>query len=108
MKLRCTAALALVGWYLMIFPANVERGPGGPTGTAAYVWGLYPNSSDCNVERTHVAALLAERQKHPQGGYLAQWATTCVATDDHRLKGADSRLIFMSASEKDAIARKVK
>ncbi len=47
MKLRCTAALALVGWYLMIFPANVERGPGGPTGTAAYVWGLYPNSSDC-------------------------------------------------------------
>jgi hypothetical protein len=52
MKFRNAAALALIGWYLLLPASAPESGTAnaGPLPTAS-VWGLYKTSDACEQER---------------------------------------------------------
>jgi hypothetical protein len=98
MNLRHTAALALVGWYLIVF-SETGRCIGCETGPAITdVWGIYADASDCEVEERKVQALLSESEKHPKGTYVVYRATYCGASDEWKRKGVQLR--FLSLSEK--------
>jgi hypothetical protein len=105
MKLRHAAALALVGWYLMMPPAK----PSQLTGTtevdsAASLanWSVEQSFDSAGAcERTRDYALkqaMAREAKVPVGSSSKGWIQTetgalqtenavCISTDDPRLKG---------------------
>ncbi len=94
MNPRHTAALALVGWYLMTPPFA-----SGPTGFDANAplsrWPIsqaFDTASECNADRTgviQVSAGVARAVSDPTAQrHLKLWlASQCIATDDPRLKG---------------------
>jgi hypothetical protein len=102
MKPRRAAALALVGWYLMLPP--LRRGQ--PTGAGAVgpeaplsVWqnmGSFDSATDC-YQFMHWLRSLHDAGKGANGGNLpanlkAEFqaldaSALCIATDDPRLKG---------------------
>ena len=85
MKTRHAAALALVGWYLMLPPVR-EAGPpdlGAPLGK----WGMLSPSFDSAKECEAYKLKLAEKVvKERRPDYIRADAK-CVASDDPRLKG---------------------
>jgi hypothetical protein len=107
MNLRHAAALALVGWYLMLPPASSETHY--PIGNAPmWQWeviGSFDSAAECT--RAKSAREASNRAKwerispephnpfRPYSGvqelareiYLKEIATACIATDDPRLKG---------------------
>ncbi len=93
MKFHHAAALALVGWYLMIPPWS---GPGRFDDKAPMRdWrqvGTYDSASECERDRNETAdALLKNKDKGPDpetnnyNGTLYS-SGRCVSTDDPRLK----------------------
>ncbi len=111
MKPRRTAALALVGWYLIVPPIPVDRtGPASKWPLANYSqWGInetFESSAACEAARnqyyetfqdpTKFAQLLAEMAKSDPEGYrnrndeFARFQAdnaVCISADDPRLKG---------------------
>jgi hypothetical protein len=89
MKLRHAAALALVGWYLMVAPTSGKEGD--PESKFLFhaplsKWrqlGEFDSATECNEQREKwVTTVLSLSSDTPEG----TWAL-CVATDDPRLKG---------------------
>lgn len=90
MKLRHAAALALVGWYLMVPPliANPNPTTGGQLEVSAPLskWEIvrsFDTAAECNEARQRTAASgvgNAEAQR------LWQKYATCIASDDPRLR----------------------
>jgi hypothetical protein len=83
MRLRHAAALALVGWYLMVPP--FQRG-GVNLDAPLRSWrlfGSYDTAKDC--EDDHLE--MVEKSKHaaPSGHLIIELAQ-CIASDDLRLK----------------------
>jgi hypothetical protein len=87
MKLRHAAALALVGWYLMVPPSTDERAPlfqwevvASYDSASACREALHKSKDPAQVESDYpsLARLFAAQ------GFLA---AQCIATDDPRLKG---------------------
>jgi hypothetical protein len=97
MKPRHAAALALVGWYLIIYP-EVECASWITCTTQFFVWETNKSLSDCNTETKKVEALLAEHAKRCRGQYIGQFGTMCLDTDDRRSKAP---MRFMTPSEKE-------
>jgi hypothetical protein len=94
-KLRHAAALALVGWYLMIPPAVVEHGNHRIYTKAAPLsrWSLFQSfdtAKDCQKAATAlrqgVVSALSANPKQPLDNLRPMYAI-CIATDDPRLKG---------------------
>ena len=84
MKLRHAAALALVGWYLMVPPTHRVNGQtifedSAPLTSWRQVY-AYETAKQCQDEIDHLQTLPPEAAVH---GDHAQ----CVASDDSRLKG---------------------
>jgi hypothetical protein len=83
MRLRHAAALALVGWYLMVPP--FQRG-GVNLDAPLRSWrlfGSYDTANDC--EDDHLE--MVEKSKHAApSGHLIMELAQCIASDDLRLK----------------------
>jgi hypothetical protein len=102
MNLRHAAALALVGWYLMI-PPEVYPGPNSsrvlmppPFDRTWRVKATFNSANDCEVARekheTDVALALKSAipkryEAHPTLSSPIDDGALCIATDDPRLKG---------------------
>ena len=102
MNLRHAAALALVGWYLMI-PPEVYPGPNSsrvlmppPFDRTWRVKATFNSANDCAVAREKHEADFALGVKsimpkgyetHPTRSSPIDDGALCIATDDPRLKG---------------------
>jgi hypothetical protein len=104
MNLRHVAALALVGWYLMVPPKRM--GGMAEENAPLHLWeivGVYDKASECQqeMERCLTIAIgqgnlpIGEPEKMRSLGVRFTWTsasqllnTTCVASDDSRLKEA--------------------
>jgi hypothetical protein len=96
MKLHHTAALALVGWYLMMPP----RSPGAKSvdlGADLSLWGhwnSYVTAAECRRELDKLRVPLTRKYDYDMNGVLRRgtifeqmaYFARCVATDDPRLK----------------------
>jgi hypothetical protein len=106
MKPRHAAALALVGWYLMIPPvfSPMEQHPRSFNSLSAPpnkwdIWAKFDSESECEKEKEHLRTEAPIRLKFarehpdqdPNGNIVAvseAWQLAeCVAADDPRLKG---------------------
>jgi hypothetical protein len=108
MKLRHAAALALIGWYLMMPPLDDVHNPVSGAPLSTWVQGRsFDSSDDCKMTlsalRQRVANLTPEQQRqleqegtaeygHGPHGTFAQFRARveleqCIAADDARLKG---------------------
>jgi hypothetical protein len=98
MTLRHAAALALVGWYLMVSPF-VERGLDPHfLGTPA-VWGVY-DLSGCNAEARRLMFLLAEHREDILARYDAVYRLTCIDERNVELLRQRHNLTYMSGIQK--------
>jgi hypothetical protein len=103
MKLRHAAALALVGWYLMVPPGTSKDAPDQPLtfdGSAPLskwkIVGSYDSASGCDDGKKEVPndLLQAADRESDEGKKkeFLQWmaslmeAQKCISTDDPRLK----------------------
>ncbi len=99
MKLRHAAALALVGWFLMLAPRTSDSLPVTyDTSVPLNTWtriGSYDTPAECDEGKKEVPAeiLQAEAGRSEEQKKLANEtivnllkASTCIATDDPRLK----------------------
>ncbi len=95
MNLRRAAALALVGWYLML-PPNQPLPPYAPlTNVPLSRWSIssaYDAADDCNAAQNAVVTK-GNRERPKQKYGSVDWGVSvalvyaqCVATDDPRLK----------------------
>jgi hypothetical protein len=97
MKLRHAAALAAIGWYLMLPPIPKTGTP--PDTTAPLnTWrseGAFDTAHECQAYLVELDDLNSQRRAHlfassnpARRGYLtlALLAGRCIATDDPRLK----------------------
>jgi hypothetical protein len=107
MNLRHAAALALVGWYLMVPPLTEDGHPARLSGPISpdSVWGVefkaplskwelngtYNSASQCNEERETRSERIRKETHWPEGS--RSWAfgedfidSQCIASDDPRLK----------------------
>jgi len=87
MNLRHAAALALVGWYLMVPPIEKERvNPSAKFST----WGIYATIErydDCESLRQVDFARFSKQSAKAAKLIAAQMVfSACIATDDPRLK----------------------
>ncbi len=88
MKIRHTAALALVGWYLMVPP------PGSPPGETEGLrrWQIlssFDSAKECEAERASVkkrAADSATKSESAEPGLQSVLFAVCIATDDPGLE----------------------
>ena len=94
MKLRHTAALALVGWYLMVPPmAGDHTNPSAPLSSWRMTAGSYDTAIECRkvLEDSTRDAIKALQDPHvlpfTRSASLQVLDAACVATDDPRLKG---------------------
>jgi hypothetical protein len=96
MKRRHAAALALLGWYLML-PPIIPDGRGGYTVAVdaplskQFVNGSYDRASDCDDLRSSVVAK-GGRDRERLHRHTLEWALAvqstqaqCISTDDPRL-----------------------
>jgi hypothetical protein len=88
MTLRSTAALALVGWYLIV-PPSLSKAPKDKSMAALSRWTIvraFDAEKDCDAERVKSStvdlALGEYRGMPPEEIYDAR----CIAADDPRLK----------------------
>ncbi|MHB8381862.1 MAG: hypothetical protein ACYDC3_05925 [Candidatus Binataceae bacterium] len=101
MKLRHAAALALVGWYLMLPPLKVEGPASNPntpveadTGVPLAQWHVistgepFETKAECEAYPAHLIKLLHDPNKPGAEHALKYWLnkSQCFATDDPRLK----------------------
>ncbi len=91
MKLRHAAALALVGWYLMVPPLNADGTPNAHAPLSQWSMdGSYDTAKEC-TDRFHSDMNVAAGLKRDLGGMNARLSVNdeqCIATDDPRLKGS--------------------
>lgn len=84
MKLRHTAALALMGWYLIVPTPEMARARRDDVSLSRwYQIGSYDSADDCNQAKNGM--LYSKSQSNAD----ENWATSrlqCVADDDPRLK----------------------
>jgi hypothetical protein len=96
MTLRHSAALALVGWYLLAPP--VTPGPNGSfmvnKGAPFSQWDhidSYDAATDCSDDKAKISAQLNKlaNPSNPKSieAYIRSYSAECIATDDPRLKG---------------------
>jgi hypothetical protein len=105
-KLRHTAALVLVGWYLMLPPLRLE-GPASDPNTPVEVdtqaplsaWKIvhrFDTAKECYNYPDHIRKILREREPNPnskeakgEDAMAKYWfdRAQCVATDDPRVAG---------------------
>jgi hypothetical protein len=97
MNLRHAAALALIGWYLMIPPIN-PADIGSSTvkiDSPLAQWKTYKSfdsAAECEAAKPEminaIASGLSEFQKKDKTNpeYVGAWNAKCVASDDPRLK----------------------
>jgi hypothetical protein len=98
MTLRHAAALALVGWYLMLAPHDLHYAvvPSAPL-SQWKLQGSYDTAAQCmkvrseRIERltNSLRAIGPDQQPLDEAGTRESFATIfkCIATDDPRLKG---------------------
>jgi hypothetical protein len=96
MKLRHAAALALLGWYLMLPPRIVDRFyPDAPLSQwKRFGQTEYANKEQCEAERESLRDRVkdVDAEKLPPERYTARTmvrglnAVQCIASDDPRLK----------------------
>ena len=80
MKLRHTAAFALVGWYLVLIPDEAQMKKLRLNYPPQYhIWDTYPDKSSCERDLAEAAKSYADSK--------VRWATSCVMPDDPSLKG---------------------
>ena len=89
MKPRHVAALALVGWYLMVPPVE----SGGRVNFEAplsqwHRWGSYDTARECSVDESDLIDRGKRvREEHPQNEMTDMFTQAqCIASDDPRLK----------------------
>jgi hypothetical protein len=86
MRLRHAAALALVGWYMIIPPTSHEY-PMGNVNAPLTEWvkrpTLYRNQEECEHVLDRQTRLRNARNRQVQVRFKRQWQ--CVAADDPRL-----------------------
>jgi hypothetical protein len=104
MKPRHAAALALVGWYLLLPPVLPHSGPAGLVPSKQLVdlrapivmweqWRAFDSASACEKEKTRMFRL----DSHPGAPDIMVEQSVqfvfgrCVSTDDPRLKPVDLR-----------------
>jgi hypothetical protein len=101
MKPRHAAALALVGWYLMVPPITSSWPVTYDTSAPLSKWkqgGSFDTAKECNEEKEKTAMLLLQSAQNPNGTAENKqkfmqsmsamlYALQCIATDDPRLKG---------------------
>jgi hypothetical protein len=81
MKLRHTAALVLVGWYLMIPPVHDGQPDTQAPISAWTVFRRFDSAAACQKWKLNV-----ETRARRAGKYGPSPDFTCIATDDPRLK----------------------
>jgi hypothetical protein len=93
--LRHAAALALLGWYLMVPPAHIANGTIQTYSDAPLSkWGIhssYDTAKEYEKAREQVIATGQKLLQKGQGKRWGEWGSafvlaTCVASDDSRLK----------------------
>jgi hypothetical protein len=97
-KYWCTAALALVAWYLMMPPPGAENAPNARAPLGDWVVdSLYDTPSACRRELSHFQrSLQINLREHENTHAFVAWApqaaalATCVSSDDPRLNLNDS------------------
>lgn len=96
MNLRHAAVLAIVGWYLMIAPPQVQQGSVVGTDLLAPLshWGnvhAFETADQCEADkpiyRSQVAATAGLPPAYKAGIAESGMSLQCVASDDPRLKG---------------------
>lgn len=97
MTIRHAAALALVGWYLMLPPIDPRMTEQQAIDARLSEWkidSVYDAADDCNAAE-HGAVMKGDRDLPKQKRGSLSWAVAiamtqaqCVATDDPRLKEA--------------------
>jgi hypothetical protein len=103
MNLRHAAALALVGWYLIVGPNPMGGCIGCTHSSPGWVWGVYSNASDCQRVQKKLTAMFVENQKHPESKWQEILGSGCDSSDDPMFKAKGLQLKFLSPSEKNAI-----
>jgi hypothetical protein len=103
MTLCHVAALALVGWYLIVGPNPMGGCIGCEHSSPGWVWGVYPNASDCQRVQKKLKATFVENQKHPKSKWHEILGSGCDSSDDPMFKAKGLQLKFLSPSEKNAI-----
>src|ERR1700691_332662 len=96
MKPRHAAALALVGWYLMVPPLSNRTGPIERSGALAKweAWFAFDTAAECEARvKTLTDAAIGRLKAQPVASATEQRISDlqalnarCVATDDPRLK----------------------
>jgi hypothetical protein len=99
MNARRAAALALVGWYLMVPPFDAVNLKTLPSGNISTVWkrraslpewninGSFGKAGDCEDEKAKLQQLGLQNPDQVGSSTVAAWlGAQCVATDDPRLK----------------------
>ncbi len=100
MSIRHAAALAVVGWYLMLAPKTLDTPLAFDESAPLSKWsivGSYDSASDCNEGRNYIPKGLLQlangESDEGKKNQLTQQAVSlagaylCIATDDPRLKG---------------------
>jgi hypothetical protein len=92
MNARHAAALAFVGWYLMLPPPASDH-QGTDTTAPLSIWfrakPVYETKADCERDKAGLIALKRENPSSPaeQMKLEGEKAGLCVSSDDPRLKG---------------------
>jgi hypothetical protein len=87
---RQTAALVLVGWYLLAPPA-LKGGGGYDPDAPLNRWineGSYDSAADCEAFRTSIIEAASGHIAKQQAHYIQSYflLSVCIASDDPRLK----------------------
>ncbi len=92
MKTRHAAALALVGWYLMMPPGNRRSLNSAAPLSKWLVWTFYDTAAECESGRAFILNLKNQKQEDKAGLDLQALTRTpgftlqCIEADDPRLK----------------------
>ena len=87
MNFRHAAALALMGWYLMVLPQDIAGGHfrSAPLGSEWKHQGSFDTESDCNHAIAKGCLSIAQNGQVIRRGPLCN--SRCISSDDPRLKG---------------------
>jgi hypothetical protein len=88
MNLRRTAALVLVGWYLMVPPAKSSKTLEADFNAPLGQWSILRSFDAADACEKAKADFQKKSPEPPAGGKVTiSLLATCIATDDPRLKG---------------------
>ncbi|HVA76756.1 MAG TPA: hypothetical protein VNF27_02630 [Candidatus Binataceae bacterium] len=99
MKFRHAAALALVGWYLMLAPRTSDKPPITYDTTAPLskwkIVGSYDTAKECDQGKDKIPRIILQAEENMTSEQKSAYdqtilnllgASQCIATDDPRLK----------------------